>query len=104
MNFLIQDRKNEVRQELKDKRGQITSDRRSQAQSECVDAISAIARTHPLVLSYSSMGDELSTKGLNHFFEEEGKLVLPRIVDGVIKAYHVKDSQNELELSSFGLF
>lgn len=103
MKSVIQEKKIEVRQELKEKRSQIAADRRSQAQSECVDALSAIARTHPFVLSYSSIGDELSTKGLNHFLEEEGKLVLPRVVDGLIKVYHVKDSAKELEVSPFGI-
>lgn len=103
MKSLIQERKNEIRQELKEKRGLISLERRQQAQNECLDAISAIANSHRLVLSYSSIGDELSTKGLNHFLEEEGKLVLPRVVNGEIRAYHVKDSSKELEVSSFGI-
>jgi len=94
--------KTTLRKELKDKRRGIEPSRREQAESEAFDACLAIQRPYRYVMSYESFGNELSTKELNQSLEKEGKLVLPKIVSGEMKTYHVTD-RNDLEASPLGM-
>ena len=76
-----------IRQELKEKRRAIDEERRNQAESEALKAISSMVRPYRYIMSYDSFGDELSTKGLNHILEEEGKLILPKVINDEIRTF-----------------
>lgn len=103
MSYLIKEEKRTLRVELLEKRRLIEQERRHQAESEALDALLAIVRRYPFVMSYESFNDEMSTKGLNHILEEEGKLILPRVEGLELKPFHVADRTADLEISSFGI-
>ncbi|CDR34416.1 5-formyltetrahydrofolate cyclo-ligase [Criblamydia sequanensis] len=100
----VSELKHALREEFKRKREDLSEDRKRSAENELFDAIAYLSKKHSSILSFESFQTEISMLKINHFLEEEGKLLLPR-VDSThdLKAYAVKSREKELKISSFGL-
>lgn len=85
------DAKNQWRQQLKLLRQNISSLRRQEASKQACQQLQELTAHAPFVLSFASIGSEIDLWPYNRYLAQEGRLVLPRIVDRELHLYQVKD-------------
>lgn len=94
--------KKQLRDELRKTRSLIAAHRRIDASQKALVHLKAVFENHSVVLSYSSIGDELCTREINQYLVSQKKLALPRVVGDEIKVYSVRDLES-LQKSSLGI-
>jgi 5-formyltetrahydrofolate cyclo-ligase len=94
--------KEEIRQLLKNKRGQISLERHKEASSKALDKLYDRTSGHSLVLSFASKEDEIDLWPLNKKLAREGRLLLPCMIHHEIAPYII-DNLDHLYLSGWGV-
>jgi len=100
----LKEQKDLLRDSLKEKRRRISIRRRKEAEQEAMEQIIDFSRAYRYILTYASFGDEFSMKAINRFLEEEGKLLLPKVVGEKLRIYHVGDSSTQLRKNGMGIY
>lgn len=95
-------KKNEIRLIMRQQRQQISFLRRSEAVQSILHQLPAVLKTHKLVLSYASFGDELCTQALNQLLLYSRKLVLPKVEKDSLRLFRV-DSLTQLKSHKWGI-
>lgn len=85
-----------LREQWKQKRREISNERRVAASIAIYETILPIVEDAARILSYVSFYDELDTSNLNDQFAKSGKLVLPRVAGNELELYEVRDPLTEL--------
>lgn len=94
--------KNELRIKFKERRNNLSIERRLKAEEKALDFLLKLTDSHQYILSYSSFKDELSTHKINHHLAMQGKLLLPKITARGLEIFKV-DSIEELDANSWGI-
>lgn len=97
------DSKSYWRKEFKKRRRMLSLKRREEAEKQAKVHLRELLEGFSYILSYSSIGTELSLKEANQAWAEEGKLLLPRVEDENLEIYHVSNLDHDLTLSSWGI-
>lgn len=87
-----------VREELRKARASLAPKRRAEA---ALSALNLFLPYH-FVLSFASLPEEIDLSKLNASLAQQGRLLLPRIENGQLQAYHV-DCLESLEKNAFGI-
>lgn len=103
MTVDLVERKKLLRSIMKKSRAEVPQSRRINAALHANDHLIETFKSHPLVLSYSSFGDEFCTLDINKTLAKENKLALPRVVGQDIKVYIVKDLDEDLVKNKWGI-
>lgn len=90
------------RRKLKNIRQQLPLNRRLEAAQTAYSVLYEKTNSFSSILSFASFGSEIDLWSLNRQLCVEGKLVLPRAQNNVLKLYRVTDIQN-LESNSIGI-
>lgn len=92
--------KDALRIELKEKRAAISDTRRKQASDQLLLSLYPLLAPYKTVLSFVSFTSEIDTRELNRKLLEEGRLLLPAIVQDEIVVYHVSSLEKLIRLPS----
>lgn len=94
--------KQQQRRRLKLIRQRIDPARRKEAAELACQTLTALTQHSLFILSFASFGSEIDLWSLNQRLANEGRLVLPRIVDQALHFYQVRHF-NQLETHSLGM-
>ncbi len=83
--------KEPLRIHFKKLRSELPTGRRIQARETLFQDLFPILAAFKFVLSFASLPDEIDTRAINEKLAEEGRLALPRIVNGKLQPYRVSD-------------
>lgn len=92
-----------LRRLLRLQRQTLSPTRQQEAAESAEKAISKRLAGCKLVLSYSSINEELDTKALNTNLAKEGRLVLPRVDGEGLRLYKVTDPEAQLVAGNWDL-
>ena len=85
-----------LRQNLKQIRQSISSQRHLQASKEACKFIYQQSQAHAFILSFASFGSEIDLWPLNQILAQENRLILPGIINHQIYLYQVNDLETLL--------
>lgn len=102
--FNIDESKEHLRLEFKQKRASLSFARRKEAALHASKTLFEISRPFKHVLSFASFNHELNTWPLNRLLARQGKLILPKIEEGGLKLYLVRNLHVDLLKNKQGLF
>ncbi|MFN0064849.1 MAG: 5-formyltetrahydrofolate cyclo-ligase [Chlamydiales bacterium] len=86
---------------LKGRRDALPEERRKEAGKALLEKLEPLLHSLPLVLSFSSLPHEIDMSFINNYLEEQGSLVLPKVVGEKLLLFHVLDSKKDLNPGSF---
>lgn len=92
-----------IRRISRKRREEIAPERRLSAEANALKELLLVTKGHRLVLSYSNIGSELSTREINAILAEEGRLALPKVVGNELLFYRVASLEEELSKGPFGI-
>jgi 5-formyltetrahydrofolate cyclo-ligase len=98
----IKKKKEELREQLKRIRAEITTDHRQKAADHALLALTGFLLHHTFVLSFASFGTEFDTWPINQLLAQENRLLLPRVEKNKMRIFQVTDLEKQLETSSWG--
>ncbi|MEM1282222.1 MAG: 5-formyltetrahydrofolate cyclo-ligase [Chlamydiota bacterium] len=92
-----------LRELLKRERANVGEDRRVHASRSALTHLDEVFCEHPIILSYSSFGDEFCTKLINTKLSQKKKLALPKLDGKKMKVYRVIKMERELVENNWGI-
>jgi 5-formyltetrahydrofolate cyclo-ligase len=95
--------KKKVRQKYKSLIAGLHNQRRFEAAQQLLHSLYSYSSSFPYILSFSSFRYEIHTHLLNTRLAREGRLLLPRVVDGKIHIYLVSDLHCQLIKNNLGI-
>lgn len=94
--------KQSYRTYLRHKREKISLGRRFNASQAALNCLTSMAERASHILSYASFGTELDLWSLNWQLAEQGKLILPKIDQGQLSLFKVRQL-DDLQLNQWGI-
>jgi len=92
-----------LRRVMKQRRDKVSLTRKARAAERTVKTLAQKSAERSLVLSYSSIGSELSLNRLNQRLAAREALVLPYVHGCELKLFLVSDTTKQLKVSSWGI-
>ncbi len=99
---MLEKSKKELRTDAKNIRKKISLARRLEAKQEFFKN-SFCYESYPKILSYASFEDEFDMWEYNELLAQQGRLLLPKMIENTLHVFYVTDSFQQLKVGKWGI-